>query len=160
MDNFKSLAKKLNPAVPKRVLLIVAGLFWLMVSVRILMLSSKYFLMGSDSFWLFAALSLPSYLIFFYFVFFRLIKKHTFRIISKTNYACIFGFFDWKSYGIMAFMVVLGILTVYRFNIPHFPLSVFFFALGFSMLSAAIYFFYYAIRFDYTSKKFYKKVHQ
>jgi len=144
----------LNPAVPKRLLLFTAGLFWFLIACRILLLCYKYYQLSSLSNLLIILSGFSGYVLFFYMVFFRLIKKHTIRIINKNEKACIFGFFDFKSYMIIFFMIALGLLIVKVFHINANFLAIFFMMLGLSLLTSSFYFFYYLIRYQYSLKKF------
>lgn len=154
MKNIRFLILRFNPAVNKRLLLIIAGSFWLSVSIKILLMAIQYLHSINQQIVYYILFSLPSYSLFFYFVFFRLIKKHTNRIIHKNEKACIFGFFDFKSYALMLIMIIMGIIVIKFVHLPAISLAIFFTALGLSMFSSSIYFFYYAIKYRYTIQKF------
>jgi hypothetical protein len=145
----------LNPKVPNRVLLFLAAVVWGYASVKILIIGEKTYLTTSLHYWHILLFSIPVFLLFHFFIFHKIILKHTSRIINKTKpKTCIFSFFDWKSYLMMAFMITLGI-SVRKFELlPLKFIAEFYIGLGLALLTAAVYLFYYAIRFQYSKKKF------
>lgn len=150
----KELLIILNPRVPKRVLLFVAGGVWAFASYRVFLVLVKT-IHSLPNHWLIALIGFAGYLLFFRYVFLNVLQKHTKRIISKeSNWFCIFSFFDLRSYLLMGFMIALGILSTKYLAIPPFILSCFFVALSLSLLTSASYFYYYGIRYKYTVRKF------
>ena len=100
-------------------------------------------------------ISIPIYFLFHHFVFRKIIIKHTRRIVSKPeNSYCMFSFFNWQSYLIMAFMITLGISVRKYMLLPKEIIAEFYFGLGLALFSAAIYLLYYAMRYGYAQNKF------
>jgi len=151
---WKKIVRILNPAIDKRHLLLVAAFFWGIVSYRICFLFIE--MMQSTTLKPFVVISagIIAYLFFFHFVFFKLVRRHVKRIVMKSKKACVFGFFDWRSYGLFLFMVGLGIVSV-KFNLfgPGF-LSILFLKLLLCLATSTVYFLYYWIRFSYATQKF------
>ena len=80
-------------------------------------------------------------MLFQYFVFGRLVQKHTLRILNYTDtYQFFLKFFDVKSFCIMAFMISGGIGLRASGIAPERFIAVFYSGLGASLLLAGILF--------------------
>lgn len=143
------------PRVEKRSLLVIAGFIWGFAGFRVLTLglgdveSNKGNLIFSLIF------SSIVFYIFLKFVFNKIIKKHTKRIIKNTlEKQCVFSFFDFKSYCIMGFMIFLGI-TVRSAKIFN-PVYVgtFYIGLGLALFVAGVLFLESSIKFEKTKFKY------
>ncbi|WP_455792020.1 hypothetical protein [Clostridium butyricum] len=143
------------PRVEKRSLLLIAGFIWGFAGFRVLTLglgdveSNKGNLIFSLIF------SSIVFYIFLKFVFNKIIKKHTKRIIKNTlEKQCVFSFFDFKSYCIMGFMIFLGI-TVRSAKIFN-PVYVgtFYIGLGLALFVAGVLFLESSIKFEKTKFKY------
>lgn len=150
------ILKRFKLGVPKRVLFFAAALVWGIASYRIIsmgivdaVIKSKYYL-----------LNIPIGLIIFYLfsknVFNKMYLKHTKRIINgKIERPCIFSFFDFKGYVIMAFMITGGIALRRSKLIPPVYLGIFFIGLGLSLLLASAFFLYSGVRYAEIKEKYY-----
>lgn len=133
--------------VKKRVLLLFAGIVWLIAGFNVLRIGIicykeyKTFLNFFISFLVF--------LIFQIFIFSRLVKKHTRRIHSYENEKQFFlNFFDLKSFIIMVIMISGGII-IRSFNLaPEIFIATFYTGLGASLMLAGILFTFEFIRFN------------
>ena len=151
---FKEFVHIINPRVPKRMLLFLAGFIWLYASYRVFLVLLIE-LHKSSNHWLIYAIGSIVYVLFFQFVFHRILLKHTKRIINKaTNWVCVFSVFDLKSYLLMGFMIATGVLSTRYLSIPAEALSVFFISLSLSLFTSALYFLYYGFRYSYAKNKF------
>lgn len=159
MKNLNYLLNKLNPKVPKRALLFIASFVWGYAAVKIIIIGTRTYYTTDLHLWHLILISIPVYLLFYYFVFKKIIVKHTRRIVSKPNPShCLFSFFDWKSYIIMAFMITIGI-SVRKFELlPLKFIAEFYIGLGLALATSAIYLLYYGIRYGYAVNKFSKSV--
>ena len=92
-------------------------------------------------------LSIIVYIIFGM-MFFKMIKKHTTRILSYEDKQPFYKFFDVKSYCIMFFMMSFGIGLRYSGVIPFSFIAVFYSGLGCALLSAGIMFIVNYLRFN------------
>jgi hypothetical protein len=155
MHTLKSILIKLNPKVPKRALLFIASFVWGYASVKLLKIGISNFINSQLHVWHFLIISVPIFMLFHYFVFHKIIIKHTTRIISLPNPShCAFSFFDWRSYLIMAFMISMGI-SVRKFHLlPDKYIAEFYIGLGLALATSAFYLLYYAIRYHYSVAKF------
>ena len=105
--------KKYDPAVDKKVLIIVSGIIWSIVGI-LLVTSAVRWLTGVSAYaaaWLETAGIILALLIHCY-GFSKLVQKNISRILAKEGKVCIFGFQPWKSYFIILIMISMG--TVLR----------------------------------------------
>jgi len=114
MRGFDSMVKikRFEPAVDRRVLILLSGLTWSIVGLALCRMAVLWLLPVSGS-----PAALPGLsgiilcLAIHRFGFSRLVAKNIERIRSKQNKKiCIFAFQAWKSYLIAAIMIGLGIL--------------------------------------------------
>ena len=102
--------QKLIPGVPKRVLLLIAGLVWLVAGLNILLIGIPSFVTGWHQNLPYLLLAATVFAVFMRFIFGPLVQKHNARILSMPEGKIPFyRFFDTKSYLIMAFMITGGI---------------------------------------------------
>lgn len=125
--------------VKKRTLLLIACLVWGIAGFNILrigILAYRPYISVLN-----VILSLLVFAIFQTFIFGRLVKKHTQRILDyEEEKQYFFNFFDGKSFLIMAVMMTGGIyLRVSRLGPEHF-IAVFYSGLGAALLLAGILF--------------------
>ena len=86
-------------------------------------------------------LSIIVFTVFQYFIFGKLVKRHTKRILNyKKDYQFFLKFFDLKSFAIMAFMLTAGIYLRVSGLCPVRFIAVFYSGLGLSLLLAGILF--------------------
>ena len=151
----KKILKKIKPGVPKRVLFFSAAAVWGFASSRILKIGVSDIVSNTSSYWINFAIGLFGCYFFFKYVFYKMFIKHTKRIVNlEVEKPCIFSFFDLKGFGIMAFMIAVGI-TLRRANIiPTLYMGTFYITLGLSLLFAAVSFLYAGIRYKTTVNKY------
>ena len=125
--------------VRKNTLLLIACLVWAAAGVNILRIGLLAY-PAYVSVWN-VALSLVVFGVFQYFIFGRLVKKHTRRICEYEEERQFFlKFFDAKSFAIMAFMMTGGILLRTSGLGPERFIAVFYSGLGASLLLAGLLF--------------------
>ena len=141
--------------VEKKTLLLVAGLIWGFAGFRVFTLGLGDIKTNDGNLILSALFSAIIFYLFFKFIFSKMFKKHTKRIInSDLNKHCIFSFFDVKSYIIMGFMIFFGI-TIRNLEIVN-PLYLgsFYMGLGFALFIAGVLFLISFINFEKTKAKY------
>ncbi len=123
--------------VRKKYLLLIASLVWMIAGFNIIKI-------GVDLYYpyfniLNISLSILIFVIFQYFVFSRLVKKHTKRINEYSiEFQPFYRFFDVPSFIIMIFMMTFGILLRSLEAVPRVFIAVFYSGLGSSLLLAGI----------------------
>jgi len=152
---FKRILKKIKPGVPKRVLFFSAAAVWAFASSRILKIGVSDILSNTSSYWINFAMGIVGCYFFFKYVFYKMYKKHTRRIVnSEVEKPCIFSFFDLKGFGIMAFMITGGVALRRAHIIPTLYMGTFYITLGLSLLLAAISFSYAGVRYKFIVSKY------
>ena len=125
--------------VRKRTLLLIACLVWGAAGINILRIGVMAYPAYVSV--LNVVLSLAVFGVFQYFVFGRLVKKHTRRITGYQEERQFFlKFFDLKAFAIMAFMMTFGILLRTTGLGPERFIAVFYSGLGASLLLAGLLF--------------------
>lgn len=127
--------------VNRQILLITAGIVWLIAGTNILRIGIVTWLNNSEN-WMFKiGEATVVFLLFFVLIFRRLYYKHTQRIEQKKEAKnCPFSFFDVKGWIIMIFMISLGI-TIRSFHLlPDSFISVFYTGLSIALILTGILF--------------------
>ena len=136
-NNFK---QKLS--IPNKYLILIAGVVWMFAGIMVIKTGLPLFInQGKYSFSILLAASVFS--VFYFFIFSKLVEKHTIRI-SRDNRKKMFvmEFFDKKSYLIMVVMV-LGGITIRKFNLlPAFFIGFFYVGIGLALFSCGVKFVY------------------
>ena len=125
--------------VRKRTLLLIAGLVWGCAGFNILRIGIAAY----SAYWNIwnVLISLAVYLAFQLFIFSRMVKKHTVRIVGYEEEKQFFlKFFDVKAFCIMGFMIALGVGLRISEICPDIFIAVFYTGLGASLLTAGILF--------------------
>ena len=106
--------------VNRQVLLITAGIVWIVAGANILRIGIVTWLNDSQ-YWLFkVGEATVVFLLFFVLVFRKLYYKHTRRIEQKKKEKnCPFSFFDAKGWIVMCFMIAMGI-TIHLCSQAHY----------------------------------------
>jgi len=151
------ILEKYKIRASKRLLLFLAGILWSFAGGRILTLGYEDLFLKGNSPWGYLLISVVIFYMFVIFVFRKMVKKHTTRIMSSSlSEHCIFSFFDLKGYIIMMFMIAGGITLRNAHVINPIYLGTFYLGLGSAILSAGIMFL--ASVFNFEKIKFkYKK---
>lgn len=135
--------------VNRKVLLITAGIVWIVAGANILRIGVVTWFSDSE-YWLFKiGEATIVFLLFFLFVFKKLYYKHTQRIERKKDKSCPFSFFDVKGWIIMTFMITLGITIRSLHLLPDAFISVFYTGLSIALIFTGILF----IRYWWKNRK-------
>lgn len=133
----KVYLNKYNPAVDKKILILMAGLLWvftglMLISFTIKWLSSSAF---NEQALFFSAGILAAIPIRAGFV--RLVNKNLKRLLPISGKRCLFSFMTWKSYLIIPVMVALGI-TLRHSSMPKQYLSVIYDGIGLGLFLSGL----------------------
>ena len=122
--------------VNRQILLITAGIVWIVAGTNILRIGIVTWLNDSQ-YWLFKiGEATIVFLLFFVLIFRRLYYKHTERIIQKKpEKNCPFSFFDVKSWIVMIFMISMGISIRSLHLLPNSFISVFYTGLSLALIA-------------------------
>jgi hypothetical protein len=132
---------KLKPSVPRRFLFFAGALVWAFAAWRVSSIAITYLKESPWPWWLELMAGMAGLALFFNFVFLRVSRRYIQRIAAmKMQNPCIFAFFGWKSYLLIAIMSGLGIaLSKYEF-IPLTWQGIFYIALSGSLFLSALMF--------------------
>ena len=125
---------RLKPAVPKHLLLVLAGLMWTAVGLMLCHLSYTWL----EPVHRLLALYLGLTGIVLAWVVFRLglsnvARKNINRICTSTEKRCIFAFQAWKTYLLIGIMITMGII-IRKSPIPRHYLSIVYTTIGGALL--------------------------
>jgi hypothetical protein len=90
----------------------------------------------------------------YWFMFVRIAHKNIARIEQRPDVTCFFAFQPWRSYGLMVFMMVLGI-TLRHSGVPKYYLAVIYTAIGGALFLASL---SYHARFWRERRNFFKNL--
>jgi hypothetical protein len=133
--------KKFNPAVDKKILVLLAGLMWcgvgiMLVSFAVVWLSA-YNGHGRFIFYLSGFLAaMPIH----HFGFLKIAGKNLKRLLPITEKRCVFSFMTWRSYFIVLIMVSMGI-TLRHSAMPKQYLSILYNGIGLALFLSGIRYF-------------------
>jgi hypothetical protein len=121
---------RLNPAVSKNFLLLLAGGVWAVVGAMLINLALTWLagITGTGKYILYSAGVLLALLIH-HFGFLRIVDRNTERILVMEGKKCLFSFFPWKSYLIIAVMMTMGKI-LRNSEIPKQYLTFLYFGIG------------------------------
>ncbi|PKP50125.1 MAG: hypothetical protein CVT94_02415 [Bacteroidetes bacterium HGW-Bacteroidetes-11] len=130
-----------KPAVPKRWLFFLAAAVWVYAAFRVFKLAVLYVPEGPFPLWIEIVLGLIGFAVFFNFVFLKVSQKYIQRIAAmEQKNPCLFAFFGWKSYLLIAVMASAGVLFARYEVIPVFMQGIFYIALSGSLFMSAMMF--------------------
>lgn len=126
--------------VNRQVLLLTAGIVWIVAGANILRIGIVTWINHSGD-WLFKVCEASIvFLLFFVFVFKKLYDKHTQRIEQKQDSNCPFAFFDAKGWIVMTIMMAMGITIRMLHLLPDSFISVFYTGLSLALMFTGILF--------------------
>lgn len=138
-----SLSKSLKPGVPRRWLLMLAGVLWTVGGGMLIIRGVIGLIPHESNAYIEIPLGFLAGLVFYLVLFKRISKKHVNRILAlKPSKPCMFSFFDVRGYIMMTIMISAGI-TLRKLNLvdPEI-LYTFYVCMGVPLLLSAIKFYY------------------
>lgn len=133
--------QRIIPKVEPKYLLLIAGCVWLLAGGNIFKIGIVDFVRNWNMNYLFLAEAVAVFLIFMSCIFYRLVQKHTKRIMQiEEPKVPFYLFFDRKSYLIMIFMITGGLLLRMSQILPEIVIGVLYTGIGFSLIGAGVLF--------------------
>ena len=130
--------KKYKPAVPKAVLLFLAGGLWFGVGCMLVLLAISWLREAAQiNRFLFAGAGVVLALLIHHFGFLRIVDKNLGRILPADEKRCVFSFMPWKSYLLIPVMIALGILLRHS-ALPKHYLAILYIAIGLALLLSSV----------------------
>jgi len=133
--------KKYNPVVSKNILLLLAGIMWLMVGIMLNYLAYGWLSINPDVSISYHIISgIIAAILIYHFGFSKIAKKNHDRIINMADKSCLFSFYSWKSYLTIIVMIFMGI-TLRHSTIPKHYLAIAYIGIGLALaISSSVYF--------------------
>ena len=151
----KDFLEKYKIKADKRTLLLIAGALWSFAGGRVFTLGLGDLTSNANNVIIYLLVSSVIFFMFFKFVFSKMVKKHSKRILnSLLERHCLFSFFDVKSYIIMVVMIVGGISVRNAHIFDPRYLGTFYIGLGLELLGAGLAFLYNGVNLKYAKLKY------
>jgi hypothetical protein len=129
----KEYIQKFNPAVDKKILVLLAGLMWCGVGVMLITFALKWLSVYEGAgVWVFYLCGFLAAMPIHHFGFLKIADKNLNRLLPLTEKKCVFSFMTWRSYFIVLIMVSLGI-TLRHSSIPKQYLSILYNGIGLAL---------------------------
>ena len=136
----------LNPAVDKKILVLLAGLMWCGVGVMLVNFAVSWLSpLEAGSEILFYSAGFLAAMPIHHFGFLKIADKNLNRLLPLTEKKCIFSFMTWKSYIIVLVMVSMGIALRHS-AIPKRYLSILYNGIGLALFLSGIRYFRFFIK--------------
>ncbi|MFP4489409.1 MAG: hypothetical protein ACLFN1_08910 [Bacteroidales bacterium] len=130
-NNFK-------PSVRKKYLILISGVIWILIG---LLLNHYAFNWLKDNSYantyIYIISGIALALIIHHFGFLRVVDKNLGRIKTLNPETCVFAFMSWKSYLLVALMMVMGIALRHS-SLPRNLLSVMYIGIGLALILSSI----------------------
>jgi hypothetical protein len=135
-----SFKQKLS--IPNKYLILIAGIVWMFAGIMVIKTGFP-FLISQGRYILSDFLTASVFSVFYFFIFSKLVEKHTTRISKdKRKKMFVMEFFDKKSYLVMVAMI-LGGITIRKFSLlPAFDIGFFYVGIGLALFSCGMKFVY------------------
>jgi hypothetical protein len=139
ISNFK-------PAVPNHLLLLLAGLVWIMVGTTLLLLAFSWLSNAQNTdMKLFAVTGVILALLVHHLGFLKIADHNLRRILLMNRKSCLFAFIPWKSYLVIAVMIAMGAILRHS-TIPKHYLAVLYIGIGLALVLSSVRYFRVFIR--------------
>ncbi|MBI5471879.1 MAG: hypothetical protein HY961_05995 [Ignavibacteriae bacterium] len=138
----RAVLYKYNPAIPRRWLLIVAGLLWTSVGTMLCLRAIGWLdVLHDDMAPLFALCGFLIAIVAHRFMLTKAARRNANRISSLPERACMFAFTTWRGYLMIGGMVALGLL-LRNSSFPREYLAVLYSAMGGALVLSSFVFYY------------------
>ena len=127
-----------KPAVANNLLLFIAGIVWAAVGFMLLSLAYSWLSKASNiNIHPFVIAGIAGALLIHHFGFLKIAEKNLKRILEMQDKSCIFAFIPWKSYLIIAIMILMGAMLRHSV-IPKHYLAILYIAIGLALMLSSI----------------------
>jgi hypothetical protein len=129
---------KYKPAVPKYVLLLLAGIAWECVGIMLLFLAFSWLSIASNmNIYVFSCAGVLIALLTHHFGFLKIVDKNLKRILLMNEKKCVFSFISWKSYLIIVAMISMGAVLRHTM-IPKKHLAILYIGIGLALILSSV----------------------
>ena len=138
MNSGDSGINRWKPGVSRGTLLLIAGMMWIGVGVMLDSFSYSWLKLETQPHVYFAVIvGFVCALVIHHFGFLRIVDKNLARILPMKGKRCVFSFMAWKSYILIAVMVMTGIFLRHS-SIPKFYLSILYIGIGTALILSSV----------------------
>jgi hypothetical protein len=132
------IIRKLNPAVDRKFLILIAGVAWCAVGIMLVSMAASWLInFEGRGRILFAAAGILAAMPLYYFGFLKIADRNLNRLLPLKEKRCLFSFITWKSYLIIPVMVGMGIALRHS-PIPKKELSIVYNGIGLALFLSGI----------------------
>lgn len=132
------LFDKYKPAVKNTFLIFLAGIVWAGVGIMLLSLACSWLSAASVTHrYLYAGAGVLLALLVHHFGFLKIVDKKLKRIHHMNGVRCLFAFIPWKSYLMIAVMVIMGGLLRHSM-IPKKELAILYIGIGLALILSSV----------------------
>jgi len=125
--------------IPKNRLMLIAGLVWCAAGAMVSMIGLPLEFRLAPSHLILFPLAVVIFLVFYFFVFSRLVRKHTDRIRARAEDRLPFwNFFNASSWAVMAVMMGGGMALRFSHLMPDWMIAFFYSGLGVALLLCGV----------------------
>ena len=140
-------------AVPKSALILIAGVVWCAAGASVSYIGMPLLWGFGDTRLDLDALALVVFLVFYMFVFSRLVGRHSLRLRrDPSSHLPVWAFFDGRSYAVMAVMMGGGMWLRLSHAVPLWMIAFFYSGLGAALFSCGTRFLWVFARGDVTGR--------
>lgn len=134
----KRTLQRFKPAVSRHTLLLLAGLVWIGVGTMLLSLAIGWLRVGHPAHLpAFVATGVLAALLIHHLGFLRVVDQNLGRILPMEGKRCAFSFMSWRSYGMVALMMAMGI-GLRHSPIPKPYLAVLYVGIGLALILSSV----------------------
>lgn len=153
----QTISKFIKPDIEKRNLLVVMAAVWSIGGIILFYRGVTTIFYSDNLIGLKLFIGIFFGVIFYYFMFSKIVIKHTTRLVNIENEKpCLFSFINLRSYFLMVLMISTGVFLRKSEVIPLEYLSGFYIVMGTPLLISAFRFFYFRINYNQTCRLYIK----
>lgn len=133
--------EEFKPAVNRSILVLMAGLVWILVGLMLSRLAILWWEKYTGSFLvLFVVLGLILGIVKGYYIFSRIVRRNIDRISRMNDTGFVLAFIPWKTYFLIAGMIIFGI-TLRHSTLPKQYLAILYLGVGLAMVLSSLQYF-------------------
>ena len=133
--------QRFNPAVDKKILVLLAGLMWCGVGIMLIIFAVNWLtIYDGPERWVFYLIGFIASMPIYHFGFLKIADKNLDRLLPLREKKCVFSFMAWRSYIIVLIMVSMGI-GLRHSAIPKQYLSILYNGIGLALFLSGIRYF-------------------
>lgn len=143
----KYFTSKFIPLVPRNFLMLIAGIVWSIAGLILIFKSYNFMNFEVEYIFIYLSISILAGVLFYYFLFSKISKRHIDRLRSFQNERySIFSFFNLRSYILMFGMISMGVIIRKSQLVQNQTLAYVYLTMGIPLFISSIRFYLHGIR--------------